>query len=189
MSRPAHPARTRDSNTPPGGALAPLYRRHVTDLYLKWVCGEGCARRFGWEVESGVVAQTRRPRPPLPCLHTNVPLVSGERLGWALLLTCAVSFSDEENRLPELHRPRNFLETKRSRQDAVRQERSITGGHAATSLLQLPHPMMREEIVGSIIGRGQGGGSTSGRSFSTPLEGSCGEVRHLVGPSLLPSRC
>ena len=88
MSRPAHPARTRDSNTPPGGALAPLYGRHVTDLYLKWVCGEGCARRFGWEVESGVVAQTRRPRPPLPCLHTNVPLVSGERLGWALLLTC-----------------------------------------------------------------------------------------------------
>lgn len=75
--------------TPPrAGALAPLYGRHVTDLYLKWVCGEGCARRFGWEVESGVVAQTRRPRPPLPCLHTNVPLVSGERLGWALLLTC-----------------------------------------------------------------------------------------------------
>ena len=88
MSRPAHPARTRDSNTPPGGGPCATVWKTVTDLYLKWVCGEGCARRFGWEVESGVVAHTRRPRPPLPCLHTNVPLVSGERLGWALLLTC-----------------------------------------------------------------------------------------------------
>ena len=59
-------------------------------ISTSWVCGEGCVRRFGWELESGVVAQTRRyatspPPPPLPA-HQRATRERGKArvTGWAL---------------------------------------------------------------------------------------------------------